>query len=347
MRSLSNSNYMGLLKKLYQSIRDSNGAVLVYTGLICLWLILRLVFFDRVWWLALLNFTAEYYFVPLPIMAIVVILRRQWGSLVPLAIPALTFGAMFGELFLPSFNSVRHSAASPITAMTFNLLWENEDYAGIGAAVRAGSPDFVGVEELHPDHYAGIVAQLQADYPYYTPAPADPNGGVGLFSRYPIESSEPFALPPRNLTLHAILNIEGQRVQVFVVHLSANNMAGYPPDQFIPLAKERNESRLSETAQLREMIEAITEPVILLCDCNLPDTSQAYQTLSSVLIDSHQEAGWGFAHTISVPGIPFAVQRIDYVWHNAGFVALETQVGIRGGSDHLPFIAKLAFTETK
>jgi vancomycin resistance protein VanJ len=337
------------LQRLYQSIRESNRVVLVYTGLICLWLILRLLFFDRFWLLALVNFTAEYYFVPLPILAIVVILRRQRGllvSLVPLAIPALTFGVMFGGLFLPSFN-VPHSAADPITAMTFNLLWENEDYAAIGAAVRAGNPDFVGVEELHPDHYAGIVAQLQADYPYYTPAPADPNGGVGLFSRYPIESSEPFALPPRNLTLHAILNIEGRRVQVFVVHLSANNMAGYPLDQFIPLAKERNESRLSETAQLQKMIAPMTEPVILLCDCNLTDTSQAYQTLSSFLVDSHQEAGWGFAHTISVPGIPFEVQRIDYVWHNAGFVALETQVGVRGGSDHLPFIAKLAFTETK
>jgi vancomycin resistance protein VanJ len=37
-----------------------------YILLIALWLLLRLVFFDQLWWLALLNTVAEYLFVPLP-----------------------------------------------------------------------------------------------------------------------------------------------------------------------------------------------------------------------------------------------------------------------------------------
>jgi endonuclease/exonuclease/phosphatase family metal-dependent hydrolase len=228
--------------------------------------------------------------------------------------------------------------------MTFNLLWENGDYAAIGAAVRAANPDVLGVEELHPTHYDGIVAELKNDYPYYTPPPPDPFGGVGLFSKYPISTTAPFPLPPRNLSLQATVEIEGQHVHIFVVHLSANNMiGGYPADQFIPLAEERNTSRLAETAHLREIVSPIGEPVILMCDCNMSDTTQSYQTLSSFLTDSHAEVGWGLAHTIRIPGIPVALQRIDYVWHNAGLVALKTWVGTEGGSDHLPFVAQLAF----
>lgn len=326
--------------------RHWNKAVWIYVGLFSLWLILRLIFFDKFWWLALITYGAEYWFVPLPILSLVVALRRQWGSLIPLLIPALAFGVMFGRFFLPKPAPPPHADQPLLTIMTFNLLWENENYAAIGAAVRAANPDVLGVEELHPTHYAGIVAELKDDYPYYTPIPPDPFGGVGVFSKYPIVAATPFPLPPRNLSMQATLDIQGRQVQVFVVHLSANNMiGGYPLGQFIPIATERNTSRLSETAQLREIVSPITDPVLLLCDCNMSDTTESYQTMASFLRDSHAEVGWGLAHTIRVPGIPLALQRIDYVWHNAGLVALNTEVGIDGGSDHLPFIARLGFTQ--
>lgn len=39
-----------------------------YAGFMMLWLLLRLVFFDTIWWLALLNTGALYLFLPLPIL---------------------------------------------------------------------------------------------------------------------------------------------------------------------------------------------------------------------------------------------------------------------------------------
>lgn len=315
-----------------------NRAVIIYTGLFSLWLVLRLIFFDSHWLLALVNFTAEYYFVPLPILALVVLWRRQWQSLIPLVIPVVTFRLMFGELFFPALASVpQHPQV--ITAMAFNVLWENKNAEAIAAAVRDESPDVVGFEEVHPNNYDGIVDQLKSDYPYFTAAPPEPSGGVGFFSRFPIESVESFPLPPRNLTLHVILSVAGRRTHIFVVHLSHNNMTGRPLDQFILLAGQSNAYRLAETAKLKELISPLHEPVILLCDCNLPDTSQAYVTMQSFMADSYREAGWGFGHTWSAPTIPFPLQRIDYVWHNTGFAVLNAWVGKDGGSDHLPVIA--------
>jgi vancomycin resistance protein VanJ len=50
-------------------------------------------------------------------------------------------------------------------------------------------------------------------------------------------------------------------------------------------------------------------------------------------------------HTLHPPQLPIPVQRIDYVWHSAEFIALEAFVGQEGGSDHLPMVAKLILIE--
>jgi endonuclease/exonuclease/phosphatase (EEP) superfamily protein YafD len=84
------------------------------------------------------------------------------------------------------------------------------------------------------------------------------------------------------------------------------------------------------------------EPALLLCDCNLTDTSQAYARLATFMADSFREAGWGFGHSSFSRRPPFQAQRLDYVWHSDQLAALEAAVGPDGGSDHRPVIARLA-----
>jgi vancomycin resistance protein VanJ len=314
-----------------------------YIVFISVWLLLRLIVFDRYWPFALVNTFAEYLFVPLPVLAIIVIAVKQWRLLAGLAVPAAAFAVMFGEFFLPSFSAA--PVGQPLRAMTFNVLWENKDIEAMAAAIKQNVPDIIGFEEMHTYHYEGVNAALKADYPYFAPEPETLSGGVGLLSRYPIESFEPFKLPPRNLTLHAVVNVNGTRVHVFVVHLSPNNFFGYPVNEWLGLFEERYASRASETSQLKALIGPITEPVIMLCDCNLADTSQAYETLRSFLTDSHREIGWGFGHSLIHPPNTFRTQRLDYVWHNAAFAATSITVGPQGGSDHLPVTASLTLMD--
>ncbi|HLB48679.1 MAG TPA: endonuclease/exonuclease/phosphatase family protein [Anaerolineales bacterium] len=146
--------------------------------------------------------------------------------------------------------------------------------------------------------------------------------------------------------MHGVVyRFNGARVHVFVVHLSPNNFGLFPLDQFVSLADERYASRASEAARLEDIIAPLAEPVIMLCDCNLTDTSQAYVRLATFLRDSFREAGWGFGHTLIHPPYHFRTQRLDYVWHNDKFVAAQAAVGRAGNSDHLPITARLILAD--
>ncbi len=107
------------------------------------------------------------------------------------------------------------------------------------------------------------------------------------------------------------------------------------------LAKERYSRRESETIRLKQIMHELDQPVLLMCDCNMTDTSAAYARLRTALNDSFREAGWGFGHTFFPPQSPFPIQRIDYIWHSEDFTAIQAYVGQDGGSDHLPIVAKL------
>src|SRR4051812_49034406 len=93
----------------------------VYVGLIALWLVLRAIFFDQIWWLALLNTFAIYLFVPLPPLILAGLWRQRWVVVCGLALPAAAFFTLFGALVLPKPTSAPASSAI-ITVMTFNVL---------------------------------------------------------------------------------------------------------------------------------------------------------------------------------------------------------------------------------
>jgi len=313
--------------------------VILYAFCMAVWLLLRLILFDQFWPLALVNTAAEYLFVPLPILIILIIWKRRWRLFLPLSIPIIIFVALFGRLFLPSFASTEENE-STITAMSFNVLYTNKTYDAIADSVNAASPDLAGFQELTQPNAAQIINLLKDEYPHHAFQPKD-GASVGLLSRYPIESVDNFSLPPMDLALHAIVNIDGESVHVFVVHLSPNNLFNHPISEFVSLARERYGRRAAEFARLKEEISGLEEPVLLMCDCNLTDTSEVYAHLDTFLDDSFQEIGWGFGHTFLPPQAPFPIQRIDYVWHSADFLVTEAFVGQDGASDHLPIIAKL------
>ena len=114
---------------------------------------------------------------------------------------------------------------------------------------------------------------------------------VGLLSRFPLEFVAWFKLPPFDNALHATLRLEGQLIHIFVVHSSPNNFFNYPPAEFIPQVIERYRRRAAEVTRLREEIGPLNEPVVLLCDCNMRDSSEVYTQLQIFLCDSFREAG--------------------------------------------------------
>jgi endonuclease/exonuclease/phosphatase (EEP) superfamily protein YafD len=284
-----------------------------------------------------LNSAAPYLFLPLLpllIMAARVPRRKVVGALV--ALPLLAFMWLYGGRFLPRLEAAPTGPA--LRVMTFNVLNETRDYAALAEVVRAAAPDIVGLQEVTPAHAAAFGALL-ADYPYqYFPHGTDIYD-VGLLSKYPLEAAEDFALPPLDLALRAVVNVNGRRVRVYVIHLSSDN---YPLLQAPAWAAERLARRAAEIAQLRaELATQRGQPVLLLCDCNLTDNSAGYRSLEAALGDSYREAGWGFGFTLQPLYAPLPIQRIDYIWHSADFYTTDAQVAGRGGSDHHALWAEL------
>jgi vancomycin resistance protein VanJ len=307
-----------------------------YALFIAIWHALRVLWGDRFWPLAIINTATEYLAVPLlPLAVIALCSTRRWSLLGVLIIPCLVFLLLFGELFLPRWQSAPEGPRLKI--MSYNVLFSNEDFGAIADSIRAAGPDIVGFQELTGAHEV-LPPLLASEYPYATFSREVKINGVGLISRYPIESAERIPLPPLNLAMHVILNVDGRRLHVFVVHLTPNNyLLGQVPER----AAERFAARAAETEQLAADLSASDGPAVLLCDCNLTDTSEAYRTLNTVLGDSFREAGWGLGHTSQPLGAPAPILRVDYVWHSREFFAVSAGVGQPGGSDHRPVWAEL------
>jgi endonuclease/exonuclease/phosphatase (EEP) superfamily protein YafD len=305
----------------------------------------RLLTFDQFWLLALLNTVAEYLFLPLPVLLFISIWKRDWISLAELCVPFLIFVFIFGHLFWPPSSNKRVDDNQALTVMNFNVLYSNTDNEAIIRSIQSANPDVLGIEELKPPMAASMVEALAGDYPYNTFQLVETGLSTGLLSKFPIESVERFDLPPLDRALHAVVRMEVTEVHVIVVHLSPNNFFNQSTTAFVTLVKERYGNRKNETMQLTQMIRDLDGPVLLLCDCNMTDTSEAYARLDTVLDDSFSEAGWEMGHTLQPPPLSFPIQRIDYVWHTDEFEAIDAYVGQDGGSDHLPIIAKLRRTQ--
>ena len=328
--------------------RNSRLAWLIhgYVAFIAFWMLARILVFDQFWLLAMLNTVAEYLFAPLPILLCLSIWKRDRISLAELCIPALLFVFMFGHLFWPPFPNARVDDQQALTLMSFNVLYTNTAYAAIVNSIQSANPDVVGFQELTPTIAASILEELESDYPYNTFQHVEPEFGTAVLSKFPIERAEPFDMPPLDRALHTVVQMDETKVHIIVVHLTHNNFFNPSTTPFAALVKERYGYREKETIQLTQMIQDLDRPVLLLCDCNMTDTSEAYARLDTVLGDSFSETGWGMGHTLLLPPLFLPTQRIDYIWHTEEFEALSAHVGQDGGSDHLPVVAKLKLVET-
>lgn len=312
-----------------------------YVASLAFWLALRVLLMDRFWLVALLNTMAVYLFAPLPPLLLLAFTLRQKQSLGLLTLPILTFAGLYGELLIPQIRAPDRIDGASIEVMTFNIDYRNDDIGSVAEAIRSAGPGVVGLQEISAEQSRALSVLLGDEYPYRTPTVLAENRRIGLFSRYPIHSWVELWFPPRQQVMRAELDIDGDAVYVYVAHFSPTIISKVLNHQGPTYVTETYAWRADEAANLAASVSSLSKPVIVLCDCNFTDTSSAYSVVEAVLVDSFREAGWGFGHTIKPAGIPFHLQRIDFIWHSADFVALEASTGPDAGSDHRPVSATL------
>ena len=271
---------------------------------------------------------------------------HRW-PLIALQIPGIAaFLVLYGSLILP------HALAAgtggnphpPLRVATYNTLSVRSDPARVVDVIAGLSADLVGLQELGPRHADLLAERLGAQYPYQALHPLLPVHGVGLLSRYPIREAEAIRLLPDSmLSLRAVVEVDGAPVAVFVVHPRP------PANAFSPLTYNSVLRDREINLLLDDHLGGVTGPLIVMGDFNMTDQSDIYRAVSARLDDAFRRAGRGLGFTYPAPHKPArrivaGLVRIDYIWHNAHFTALDAWPGQDSGtSDHRPVVAELAW----
>ncbi len=323
-----------------------------YVVLLVIWWLLRLAFFDGLWWLALLNTFALVLFIPLVLLILLALWYRRPWLLFVLAIPLALFVWLFGETLLPPATAGPGGEnRATITAMSFNVLWSNDDYDRIAEVIAAADPDIVGFQELQSEHLTEINARLDVAYPYQASLASEGYHTIGLLSRFPIESMTTLDNAIFERALSVRLRVDERPLTVIVAHLIPTSIGDILHTVFdhrdiselSMMVTERFARREQHAKRLLAVVREAEEPALLLCDCNANNTSEVYAVFRSDLQDSFVEAGWGLGNTRIGPLLRTPLTRVDYVWHTSDLQAVRAWVGPDAGSDHRPVIAELAW----
>lgn len=329
------------------SSSSSPGALLrrasaLYVIVVLTWFVAKAILHDGHWLLWIVNSMAKYLFLPILVIGAISALRRNWRSLALLAVPTAIFGLLYGELFLPNLPAGGTHSGLPLRVMTFNVLNINTNYDAVTDTILSQHADLVGLQELIPANSGEIEPALASEmYPYHTLLPVEHRLEVGLFSRYPIIASERLNLPWNDLSRHAIVDIDGVEVHVFVLHLVPTLLAEVPIADWPGRIAEREQIRMEQIDRVLSALPEADVPVLVMCDCNFTETTMAYARFADRLQDGYREAGWGLGHTIHPVGINIALNRIDYVWYSHHFAAMSAGVVKGGMSDHSPVVVDL------
>jgi endonuclease/exonuclease/phosphatase family metal-dependent hydrolase len=246
---------------------------------------------------------APYLMLGAPVAMVVFTVRGHWLLAGGAAVIAVAVVAVQLPRFLPG----RRASSTGIRAMSANLRYGRADP---GALVLAATEhaDILAVQELTPDKASLLVANgIAKTFPYCALRAREGPAGVGIWSRYPIDSStvdERFWLG----FVMARVRWPGARTSatVAVTHMSAPW-----PD---PIRGWRE-----DLAMLRETLTDIGRseqgPVVVAGDFNAtPDVREFRRLLRGGYRDAAEQAGAGLTrtHPADVPLVPpvFAVDHI-------------------------------------
>jgi len=301
---------------------------------------------DRFAVVSLLTMLAVYAFLPLPLVLVWTIKRRQPGLLVLTLLNCGVFCALWGQAFLPKFPKPIHPSLS---LLTYNVLGWNTEVASQVETIRKVDADVVLLQELNPELAVLLQTQLAAQYPVQVLDAQEGVNGMGTLSKYPLTKAG--SVPPLDWVGEPQwlrLEWQGCEIDLLNIHMAPTNFIN---------AEHILHTNAMRQAQARWIIAQIkpTQPFIVAGDTNSVPLSDSYRILRQELEDAWQVSGWGFGHTFpgrAGPGssrpqffgisVPQWLLRIDYILYTPHFTALQAQLAdFDGLSDHRGVWARL------
>jgi endonuclease/exonuclease/phosphatase (EEP) superfamily protein YafD len=265
------------------------------------------------------------------VLLVVLAWQRQWLWSAALAVCAAWSVAWIAP-YVP-FGPTAAAAPSPaalgatITLMAANVLYVRSPTQRLLELVRNESPDVVLLVEYTPE-WSAKAAELRAAYPHHLERPADGAYGIALYSRFPLDSIEPFMLGT-TAAIEAHVRAPSGPLTLLGVHLRP------------PTTPRNAADRNRQLDLLAERLAAVQGPVAVIGDFNITPYSPLYLEFleGTGLTDSRRGRTLSPSWPTYLPvlGIP-----IDHCVVSRDVTIVAHRGLPRFGSDHYPILAELA-----
>ena len=317
-----------------------------YCAFILCYLILRLIFWDRLWIVAFIGTFSPLILLPilfLPILAFSII-KNRWFSIISSIACILLISWLHVKYFSPEPINITGSQPG-LKILSHNVGWYTTKSQTLVKLIKQQQADIVFLQETVQKHRKKVFDLLKSDYPYQIDTPP-----VGIMSKYPVLSSEILHLANHPETQQrAIIKFAGQEIVIYNMQATGPWVKLYKILSFIKLPVYKYKQRFPEIQNLVERIQQETLPVIVAGDFNMTDESQDYYSVQKVLQDAFLKSGFGFGFTWPHGffakrfnlKLTYPVCRIDYIWHSKHWGAKSSSVLEATESDHLPVAAEL------
>ena len=299
---------------------------------------------------AIINNLLHVMLLPTVLLLPLMLITRQWFVSVALALPFVVTVTSNLPLVTNNPQPVPPDSTE-VDILTYNLLSRQGGavaFAETLAIIEEADADIVALQEVSRSAAAVLESVFDGDYPYRALHPQNSGTqGQGLLSRYPI-TDEVFFQAPLALQLghqRAVLDVDGREVVLYNDH---------PIHPFMTPGFDVS-MRSADIAYVLERAteDAATAPTLMMGDFNMTPMTEDYAAVTTTFTDVYGTVGrwpgYSFPSWDAIPGIyglvpPLA--RLDYVFHDDDWRALEAHVWNRsGGGDHRPLFVRLALLE--
>jgi len=278
------------------------------------------------WTLELSTHFRVQYLAATAVLLVLVALRRQWAACAVLAaVGGISAASVLPYVPLP-FGEPAAAAGAPLKVLSINVSYRPFSARRLLEIIREADADVLIVQELTP-HAESVLAALDTEFPHNRKFPANGPYGIGIWSRYELESGATIAIS-RRPAIEARVRGPSSTFTVIGVHLSA------------PITQRRAAARNQELRALAAHVAAIEGPLIVAGDFNATPYSPYFvEWLEATgLTDSRR----GRTLSVSWPTmLPIAGIPIDHVTVNDDFTILSHRRLANFESDHYGVLVEL------
>lgn len=334
----------GLMDPSKKSVAPISILIILYATLLLIWYALWLFIEDGNWWLTLLNRVVPYLFIPTPLLALRLVWLRHFKRTLVLLAPGLLFVGIYFPYLVPT-STQPIDRKTELSVMTYNVLFSNAEYDQVAKVILTYQPDLVALQEVQPQMMIALQERLATTHPYSLMGDPNPYGTTAIFSRHPIAEARVLDLEADRPAVMMRTQVNAREITFVSAHLLAYGLEWVSIENMPTLVERRTAEQNRQAEILVRRINEMEGIAILACDCNSPETSSSYRRLTQSMKNAARQAGWslwGNGLTNTKPDRD--LQHIDYVLYRGAVEPIRVEViDDRGGSDHLPLLAKFGF----